>query len=767
MRSVKFLFLFGLCLCWISQGFAQWPKDVPLKNGGKITIYQPQGEDLKGDVLSGRAAISVRKTAAAEPVFGAVWFEAYLETDKSNRTATLTGAKITKAKFADSVSDDKIKQLSDLIATEVPKWKIEIPLDQLITSINADKQIDDPNLKNDPPKIYYETKATSLVLIDGDPKEQQDKDMKMDRVVNTPFLIVKNPDDKKYYLYAGGFWYRSSSVTSGYENVKSLSSKIKQLDTQVKENEKKNNQNATANDKPKSPTAIIVSTVPAELIQTEGEATYADIKGTSLLYATNTLDDIFKSITDQKSYILISGRWYSAASLTGPWTYVPSDKLPADFAKIPKGTEKDGVLVSVAGTPEAADAKIDAQVPQTAKVDRKTAKCEVTYDGAPKFTAIENTSLQLAENSNITVLKTSDGKYYAVQNGVWFISTSPNGPWKVSDDRPKDVDKIPPSNSAYNTKYVYIYDHTPDYVYMGYTPGYLGCYIYGPTVVYGTGFYYHPWYGAVYYPRPVTFGFGFSYNPWTGWNMSWGMSFNFGWFHMGFAGGTAYGGWGMAGGWFGPPAFMPPPRPWGWNGGYYGPRPAYGYGPRPNININRPVYINNNININVNNNNRYYNNNSIHNNNIYNHTNGVTTRDINRGNIANQNIRQNNTNRMGANGGGVQNPRLSNNTGATRQNVARPSTGQNNNVMTDRNGNVFQKDKQGNWQQRNNGNWQPANAERTQQLNHDNIDRSRGTERMNNFQNRGGGGIQNGSMPQSRPAPSRSMPSGGFGGRRR
>jgi hypothetical protein len=413
----------------------------------------------------------------------------------------------------------------------------------------------------------------------------------------------------------------------------------------------------------------------------------------------------------------------------------------------------------VAGTPEAADAKIDAQVPQTAKVDRKTAKCTVTYDGSPKFSAIENTSLQLAENSNITVIKTSDGKYYAVQNGVWFISTSPNGPWKVSDDRPADVDKIPPSNSAYNTKYVYIYDQTPDYVYMGYTPGYLGCYIYGPTVVYGTGFYYRPWYGAMYYPRPVTFGFGFSYNPWTGWNMSWGMSFNFGWFHMGFGGGTAYGGWGMGGGWFGPPAFMPPPRPWGWNGGYYGPRPAYGYGPRPNVNINRPVNINN-VNINVNNNNRYRNNN------IYNKASGVTTRDINRGNITNQNIRQNNTNRMGANGGGVQNQRL-NNTTTRPANVARPSTGQSNNVMADRDGNVFQKDKQGNWQQRNNGNWKPANNDRTQQLNRDNIDRNRGTERMNNFQNRGGGGMQNRSMPQSRPAPARSMPSGGFGGRRR
>src|SRR5207344_3390713 len=111
--------------------------------------------------------------------------------------------------------------------------------------------------------------------------------------------------------------------------------------------------------------------------------------------------------------------------------------------------------------------------------------------------------------------------------------------------RPKDVQKIPPSNEAYNTKYVYVYESTPEYVYMGYTPGYMGCYVYGPTIVYGTGYYYAPWYGAVYYPRPVTWGFAFSYNPWYGWSV--GIGFNYGFMHIGI--GFGYGGW------YGPPMY--------------------------------------------------------------------------------------------------------------------------------------------------------------------------------------------------------------------
>jgi len=83
--------------------------------------------------------------------------------------------------------------------------------------------------------------------------------------------------------------------------------------------------------------------------------------------------------------VLISGRWYVSKAMAGPWAFTAADKLPPDFAKIPEGSEKDIVLASVAGTDAAKEALMDAQIPQTAAVDRKTATCMVKYDGAPKF----------------------------------------------------------------------------------------------------------------------------------------------------------------------------------------------------------------------------------------------------------------------------------------------------------------------------------------------------------------------------------------------
>lgn len=128
-----------------------------------------------------------------------------------------------------------------------------------------------------------------------------------------------------------------------------------------------------------------MSTVPTELIQSAGQANFANISGTNLLYVENSENDIFKHIETQNYYVLISGRWYTSPKLEGNWEYLASDKLPADFAKIPEGSEKDNVLSSVAGTSASQDAIRDAQVPQTAVVDRSTATCTVSYDGEPDF----------------------------------------------------------------------------------------------------------------------------------------------------------------------------------------------------------------------------------------------------------------------------------------------------------------------------------------------------------------------------------------------
>ena len=119
----------------------------------------------------------------------------------------------------------------------------------------------------------------------------------------------------------------------------------------------------------------------------------------------------------------------------------------------------------------------------------------------------------------------SGGLYYLVEDGVWYLSASPHGPWQVATGRPAQVDTILPTSPVHNVKYVRVYDATPEVVYVGYTPGYLGSYVYRDTVLYGSGWNYRPWVSPrYYYPRHLTWGWHVSYNPWTGWDfgMGWG-----------------------------------------------------------------------------------------------------------------------------------------------------------------------------------------------------------------------------------------------------
>ena len=254
--------------------------------------------------------------------------------------------------------------------------------------------------------------------------------------------------------------------------------------------------------------------------------------------------------------MLLSGRWFRAAALAGPWTFVPSDALPADFARIPPHSLAGAVLPTVAGTPQAQEAVISNSIPQTATVPLKNGpRFTPTFDGPPQYRPIEGTSLSYVANASEPLIQVAPNAYYAVVAGVWFTAAQVTGPWTIATSVPTVIYTIPPSSAIYYVTYVKIYEATPEVVYEGYTPGYLGTVVapYG-TVVYGTGYAYTPWVGSVWYAPPYTYGVFAApiYNPWVGYT-------------FGFAMGLATAAW------------MDPY--WGWGGGaWYSPGYWGGYG---------------------------------------------------------------------------------------------------------------------------------------------------------------------------------------------
>src|SRR5262245_38906467 len=493
-----------------------WPRERKADDGTTITVYQPQLERWADNNLSGRAAVSVLRPGVKEPHFGVIELTARTQIDKSSDLVTLTEVRIPKGSFPGASKEDAEKYLATLRAA-LPKdgWPVSAQALQTNLAIAQaqSKQKAQP-VKNDPPQIIFRTAPSMLVMLSGEPALRDMKEAPgLKRVINTSALMLQDPASSTYYLWAVGRWFESKAVTGewkpGPPTLAQLDKVREALKDQYDPLEGKNAEGEPLFE-PGAVPQIIVATKPTELLQSKGEPKFSPIAGTQLLYMANSSNDIFMELGGQTYYVLISGRWFSAKAMTGPWTFVPSKKLPADFAKIPPEHPMSDTLISVAGTPQASEAAIANQIPQTAIVQRDIQPTPVVFDGGkPQWKPIDGTPLQYAFNTGPPVIMIDPKTYYMVQNGVWFNATGATGPWAVAATVPAVIYTIPATSPLHYVTYVRVYSSTPTTVFVGYTPGYYGTVMTTDgTVVYGTG-YVHPVYvGTVWYPPPPTYGWG-------------------------------------------------------------------------------------------------------------------------------------------------------------------------------------------------------------------------------------------------------------------
>jgi hypothetical protein len=497
-----------------------WPNQFN-EGGQAFTVYPPQLDRWQGDRLEGQAAVAVQPAGAEKPVFGVVWLSARTEVDSASGMVKVGDIAASRARFPTATANagpylDVIRRHLSAVTWTVARDRLESEL----AIEHASRDVQSQPLRNAPPRILYSELPAILVPIDGPPQLKEMAGLDLLRVVNTRALILQDKTTRRYYLFVADHWMEAPAIEGPWSEAYVRPSALEEAKQQALENDQVElveEGEAAAGRVP----VVYVTTAPAELVQTDGPPQYLPIQGTNLLYVTNTPNRLFLDLQTQKYYLLLSGRWYRTASLSqGTWEYVPGTSLPADFAMIPSEHPTESVRASVPGTPQAQEAVIANSVPQVAAVKRSAATLEITYDGSPQFRPIEGTPLQYAVNSPVPVIEVDQSSFYALDNGVWFVSNSPFGSWTVATWVPPVIYSIPRSSPLHYVTYVRVYEATPEVVYEGYTPGYVGSYVApSATVVYGTGWYYQPWVGTVWYGPPVTWGFGFSvvntwWSPW-------------------------------------------------------------------------------------------------------------------------------------------------------------------------------------------------------------------------------------------------------------
>ena len=486
-----------------------WPRDLPLSNA-VMTVYQPQVDKWEGDTLQLRAAVAAKPNGGGNPVFGVIWAEAHTEVDRAARMVTLSNLSLTRIRMP-TLDDNGGGYLREL-RQRIPNAVRTIDLDRLQASLAASGQIKSTGLpvRNDVPRIIVSTAPAVLVPIAGEPVLQPTADSRYQRVINTRALILQDGNTYFLHLYDGwvsaksldGPWSTGAFPPPGMDRLAGDIAKSGQVD--LLDGGKVQPKPTLAKGVP----AVYVSRTPTELVVFDGKPDLRPVTGTRLLWAANTMADVLVDSSSNDYYTLISGRWYRARALEGPWSFVASNALPADFARIPPKEPAGRVLASVAGTPQAQEALIQNSIPQTAQVARINGPAFTPmFDGTPQLRPVEGTSLQYIVNSPDPILQVDATSYYAVQNGIWFTAPRLTGPWAIATNVPAVIYSIPTSSPLHYVTYVQIYRATPETVYTGYTQGYLGTVAASDgVVVYGTGYAYTPWVGTAYYGVPVTYG---------------------------------------------------------------------------------------------------------------------------------------------------------------------------------------------------------------------------------------------------------------------
>ncbi len=488
-----------------------WPRNIALSNAS-VVVYQPQVESWDGNQIQLRAAVSVKPAGSQTPSFGAVFATARTEVDRVARTVVFNDLAITKSNFP-TLPDQGAAYAAEL-KSKLGAATRTISLDRVEASLKA-AGVKAPSfpVKNEPPRIIVSNTPAILVPIDGAPviKPLPD-DSRFKRVINTRALMLQGGLGDSWYMHVYDGWLSSSSLDGPWTKAGRTPIGMDDVAKKLAASGIVDMLTGGPNANPKPSLAngvptIYTSQVPTELIVFKGIPAFVPVVGT-LLWASNSSTDVFIDTTTNDYFVLLSGRWFRATGTDGPWTFVPANALSADFARIPTNTPAAVVLAAVAGTPQAQEAVIANSIAQTATVPLTGGPSFVpSFDGPPQFQPIAETPLSVTTNASVPIIQVDPGNYFAVSSGVWFTAPAVTGPWRVATSVPNVIYTIPPSSVAHFVTYVRIYGATPQVVYVGYTPGYMGTVV-GPygTVVYGTGYTYAPWVGSVWYPPPYTYG---------------------------------------------------------------------------------------------------------------------------------------------------------------------------------------------------------------------------------------------------------------------
>src|SRR5215470_16396948 len=255
----------------VSLAAGVWPREINV-NGATVLVYEPQIDRWQDNRLEARAAVSLRPGGAPQPSFGVVWLTARTEVDKEHGLVDLEDIAIPRVNFPSAPPAAQERYLR-MARSHLPAGVRTISIEQFEADLAASQvgvKARGQPVKNDPPRIIMSTVPALLVRIDGAPSLRQIQGSPLLRVINTPALILLDPSSGQYYLFAGGRFLEAPALDAPWAPAAAPPASLEAARQAVMKTGPVDLLDTPAGQA--TPNVVYVSTVPTELIETNGPA---------------------------------------------------------------------------------------------------------------------------------------------------------------------------------------------------------------------------------------------------------------------------------------------------------------------------------------------------------------------------------------------------------------------------------------------------------------------------------------------------------------
>ena len=227
-----------------------------------------------------------------------------------------------------------------MVTTTLPKDAKKLPKDPQFAMLQG--LIPPPAQPSGPiPTIFYSTLPSEVILFDGQPSYTPIPGTNLQYANNTDSPVFLYTPSNQYYYLAAGRWFTSGSLEGNNWTFASLN--LPPDFAQIPLSSPASAILASVPGTNEAKDAVLIAQIPTVMqinpqsaaaqakVTYDGNPQFAPIQGTSLQYATNTVDKVIQ--VGDVYYLCLQGVWFMSATPSGPWTTAGS--IPQAIYTIP------------------------------------------------------------------------------------------------------------------------------------------------------------------------------------------------------------------------------------------------------------------------------------------------------------------------------------------------------------------------------------------------------------------------------------------------